>query len=439
MKRRQTPIYSALKGLDIRVPKGRNSPDPPLLEVVPGDGLPPTAGYETPIPLVGPDPQPPGLIPLAEEGIPAAEAKSTPDTLPSLPAAIRLSAASHHFGEVPLGDTGEWTLTLANEAAGDAIISFLKGLPSDGFSLVEPPSLPLLIPPAGARVLTVRYAPDQAGKRSEAYLSIGTNDPEFHEYQVLLTGTAIIAFRESETSFLSPITNSLGMFFRYIPAGTFLMGSPEHEPGRNDDEVPHGVTLSAGFYMQITPVTQKQWQAVMGSNPSSCSDQGEDCPVDSVNWQDCQEFIKKLNVLGERAYRLPTEAEWEYACRAGSTTALANGELAALYCEPDPNLDDLAWYCGNSERRSHPVAKKSPNGWGLYDMHGNVAEWCQDWYGPYPGEAQTDPNGPSSGLGRVVRGGSWFSSAKNCRSAARFYWPPQSRSQLQTYGFRLVI
>jgi formylglycine-generating enzyme required for sulfatase activity len=232
--------------------------------------------------------------------------------------------------------------------------------------------------------------------------------------------------------------NSLGMTFVLIPAGTFLMGSPDYELGRNDDETQHEVSISQSFYLQTAPVTQGQWQALMGKNPSSFIQGEADCPVDSINWIDCQEFIKKLNTLGEGIYRLPMEAEWEYACRAGSTTALVNGDLTALYCDPDPNLDEMGWYCGNSDRQTHPVAQKHPNAWGLYDMHGNLAEWCQDWYGLYSETHQTDPIGPLSGPGRLIRGGSWFSSAKNCRSAARFHWPPQARSQLQTMGFRLL-
>jgi formylglycine-generating enzyme required for sulfatase activity len=234
------------------------------------------------------------------------------------------------------------------------------------------------------------------------------------------------------------VRNSLGMTFILLPAGTFLMGSPELELGRDADEVLHEVTISQNFYLQTTPVTQGQWQALMGHDlPMTLS--GSNLPVAGVKWQDCQEFIAKLNAMSEGTYRLPTEAEWEYACRGGNLTALANGELTFLYCELDPNLNDLGWYCGNSGRQPQAVAQKRPNPWGLYDMHGNVAEWCEDWYGAYPESPLTDPQGPASGPGRVLRGGSWFSSAKNCRSAARDHWPPESRSKLQTMGFRLVL
>ncbi|MDD3579448.1 MAG: formylglycine-generating enzyme family protein [Desulfobacca sp.] len=237
---------------------------------------------------------------------------------------------------------------------------------------------------------------------------------------------------------LETLTNSLNMTFVRIPAGSFLMGSPETETGRSSDETQHEVTISQDLYFQVTPVTQGQWQALMGHIPSRMLKTGADLPVEGVNWNDCQEFIRKLLALQEGIYRLPTEAEWEYACRAGSPTALANGDLITLFCELDPALDEIGWYCGNSNRSLQPVAQKRPNAWGLYDMHGNVAEWCQDWYSSYPETAQTDPAGPLSGPGRVVRGGSWFSSAKKCRCAARFYAPPHSRNRFPISGFRLV-
>ena len=241
---------------------------------------------------------------------------------------------------------------------------------------------------------------------------------------------------------VEPIPISQASFVSIAP-GTFLMGSPEYEPGRNHDEFHHEVTLSRPFFMQSTPVTQRQCKAVMGTEPSSFKDRGadgsvteEDCPVVGISWHECQVFIQKLNAVGECTYRLPTEAEWEYACRAGTETPLAGGEITELYCRHDPFLDAMGWYCGNAGRRTHPVAGKNANAWGLYDMHGNVSEWCQDWYGDYPPGAQTDPHGPPSGRGRVIRGGSWFSNAKNCRSACRFYWAPNSRSDF--IGFRLV-
>ncbi|WP_320042265.1 SUMF1/EgtB/PvdO family nonheme iron enzyme [uncultured Desulfobacter sp.] len=183
------------------------------------------------------------------------------------------------------------------------------------------------------------------------------------------------------------IKNELGMTFVYIPPGTFMMGSPDSEPGRDDDEILHPVTLTKGFYMQTTQVTQAQWQAVMGDNPSDFSGCGYDCPVERVSWEDVQEFIDRLNQqLSDTGYRLPTEAEWEYAARAGSQTAFANGPITIIESglDLDPNLDAMGWYCYNAHGKTHPVAQKAANDWGLYDMHGNVWEWCADWYDDYP-------------------------------------------------------
>ena len=228
--------------------------------------------------------------------------------------------------------------------------------------------------------------------------------------------------------------NGLGMTFKLIPAGTFTMGSPSYEPGRDTDETQHQVTLTQSFYMQTTEVTQDQWIAVMGSNPSNnigCSD----CPVEQVSWNDVQTFISNLNTWGEGTYRLPTEAEWEYAARAGTTTAFVNGNITVTECSYDPNLDVMGWYCYNSSS-TQSVAQKNPNAWGLYDIHGNVFEWCQDWYGAYPIVPVTDPTGPLSGSNRVVRGGGWYNYAERCRSAGRAADTPDS-----TYsgvGFRLV-
>lgn len=230
--------------------------------------------------------------------------------------------------------------------------------------------------------------------------------------------------------------NLVDLKFAYIPPGTFVMGSPEYELGRNNDEGQHEVNITRGFQIQITPVTVKQWRELMGKNPSCFPNPSEECSVDGISWNECQEFIRKLNQQGDATYRLPTESEWEYACRAGSTTSLTNGELTQLFCSLDSILDEVGWYCGNSGRKIHPVGRKHPNAWGLYDIHGNVFEWCHDCYGEYPSTPQEDPHGPVSGPGRVIRGGSWFSSAKSCRSASRSCWPPDSRGDF--IGFRLV-
>jgi len=235
------------------------------------------------------------------------------------------------------------------------------------------------------------------------------------------------------------ITNSLGMEFVSIKPGSFIMGSPSSEHGHLNNERQHKVTLTKGFYMQTTEVTQGQWEAVMGSNPSHFKNCGDNCPVEKVSWNDAQEFIRKLN-RKERTnrYRLPTDAEWEYAARAGSTTAFANGVISELRCGYDLNLDAMGWYCGNSGKRTHRVAGKKPNRWGLYDMHGNVWEWCQDWYEKnYPSGSAIDPTGPSSGSYRVYRGGSWSNRARRCRSASRLRNEPGNRDNY--LGFRLVL
>ncbi len=231
------------------------------------------------------------------------------------------------------------------------------------------------------------------------------------------------------------------MTFVTIPAGRFMMGSPDSEPGRNYDEGPqHQVTISKAFELQTTEVTQSQWVAVMGSNPSNFQE-SENCPsefthvsgismcpnnpIEYVSWNDAQAFIEKLNAKADGyLYRLPTEAEWEYAARAGMTGAYSG------------DLDALTWYDGNSGGVTHPVSKKQANAWGLYDMQGNVFEWTADWYGNYSASQVTDPVGPSSGSSRVVRGGGWFNSAQFCRSAFRRDISPDFRDF--RIGFRLM-
>jgi len=194
----------------------------------------------------------------------------------------------------------------------------------------------------------------------------------------------------------STYTNSLGQTFVLLPAGTFTMGSPSDEPGRSDDETQHQVTLTQPFYMQTTEVTQAQWEAVMGSNPSYFSG-CPTCPVENVSWDDIQVFIGYMKARGEGTYSLPTEAQWEYAARAGSTTAFYNGGITETGGGYDPNLNVIGWYFYNSGFKTQPVGQKAPNPWGLYDMSGNVREWCWDWYGSYGSAAVTDPTGPSSG------------------------------------------
>jgi formylglycine-generating enzyme required for sulfatase activity len=212
--------------------------------------------------------------------------------------------------------------------------------------------------------------------------------------------------------------NSIGMEFVLIPAGEFRMGSND---GGNEEKPVHTVRISKAFYLGKYEVTQGQWQAVMGNNPSSFTGDAN-LPVEQVSWEDAQDFIRKLNAReGGTKYRLPTEAEWEYAARAGAMTAYSFGDDAR-------QLGNYAWYDENAANKTHPVGQLQPNVWGLYDMHGNVSEWVQDWYGEYVAASVTDPQGPASGSHRVLRDGSWDDFASRCRAAARGLNPPGGRN-----------
>ncbi|MDR1317038.1 MAG: formylglycine-generating enzyme family protein [Spirochaetales bacterium] len=231
-----------------------------------------------------------------------------------------------------------------------------------------------------------------------------------------------------------------------ISGGTFTMGSPDSEPDRSPAETQHLVRVS-DFSMGKYEVTQKEYGEVMGTNPSNFN--GEDTlPVEQVSWFDAIEYCNRRSLMekltpaytvsgsGDRrevtwnrdadGYRLPTEAEWEYACRAGTTTPYSSGG----------SVDSAGWYGDNSGKATHPVGQKKANAWGLYDMHGNVYEWCWDWYGEYPDSAQADPSGAASGARRVMRGGSWSGAAWTLRSAIRSILTPSSRSS--SIGFRLA-
>jgi formylglycine-generating enzyme required for sulfatase activity len=228
--------------------------------------------------------------------------------------------------------------------------------------------------------------------------------------------------------------NGVNLEMVLVPAGEFMMGSPDSDSNAQGDEKPrHPVRITKPFYLGKYLVTQEQWGAVMGSNPSSFK--APKNPVETVSWDDCQQFLNRLNGrvgraerappgnrAGEGDFRLPTEAQWEYACRAGST---------GKYCfgDSETQLGEYAWYSDNSGGKTHPVGEKKPNAWGLYDMHGNVWEWCQDWYngGYYAGSPSDDPPGPTTGSRRVLRGGSWSFLARYCRSASRDYFGPGYR------------
>ncbi|MGO9115028.1 MAG: formylglycine-generating enzyme family protein [Thermoguttaceae bacterium] len=205
-----------------------------------------------------------------------------------------------------------------------------------------------------------------------------------------------------------------------IPAGEFLMGSPDTDNDAFFTEKPqHRVRITKPFYLGKYLVTREQWEAVMHRNNSSNGSGPKDA-VDMVSWDYCQEFLDNLNKRQDNPVgklQLPTEAQWEYACRAGSKTRFCFGDEAS-------GLGDYAWYYNNSGQKAHPVGEKKPNAWGLYDMHGSVFEWCQDWYGNYKKEAVTDPSGPAAGSGRVSRTGTWYSQARDCRSGQRCQGDP---------------
>ena len=273
------------------------------------------------------------------------------------------------------------------------------------------------------------------------------------------TGSTPSASGKSRTVDLG---NGVSLDLVWIAPGTFTMGSPENESGRGSDEGPqHKVTISKGFWMGKTEVTQRQYQQLMGSNPSHFKNAGQDAPVEMVTWHDAKSFCGKLKSrlpsdLRGLTARLPTEAEWEYACRAGTTTALYTGGLTIRGDNNGPELDAIAWYGGNSEVRyeggydssgwsnkqydhkragTQLVGRKQPNAWGLYDMLGNVWEWCEDSKRDYTASAQTDPEG--SGSSRVLRGGSWSLYARFCRSAYRYVDVPGLRRRY--IGFRVVL
>ena len=300
-----------------------------------------------------------------------------------------------------------------------------------------------------ARIWSAAGAPERAVEEAVRYLQIRGREAEHYEEALDLINRAEAEQARGESSAGGPAgapTGSSGirvgetvvfdgMEFVGIPPGEFLMGSTSRHAADRERPATR-VRISQGFYLGKTEVTQAEWQAVMGNNPSAFSGCGR-CPVEKVSWEDVQVFMGRLNARsgGER-YRLPTEAEWEYAARAGTTTDTYAGDVT----EPgrnDPVLNGIAWYGQNSGGRTHPVGQKSPNGFGLHDMLGNVWEWVGDWYGDYPGGTVTDPAGPGSGSSRVARGGSWsINFARNCRSAIRYWYSPGSR--FNNLGFRLL-
>ena len=226
-----------------------------------------------------------------------------------------------------------------------------------------------------------------------------------------------------------PVKNGITIDMVKVEAGTFMMGatSEMQNPWKGEKPV-HQVTLTKDYYIGKYEVTQDLWRIVMGRDPSCFK--GYNLPVEQVSWNDCQEFISRLNGMTGRNFRLPTEAEWEYAARGGKKSH-------SYQYSGSNNISDVAWYDGNSGNKTHPVGTKQANELGLYDMTGNVWEWCQDWYGPYSSSSLTNPTGAASGRGRVFRGGCWYGNARNSRSAYRFY--VMSDCRLSYLGLRLAL
>lgn len=255
--------------------------------------------------------------------------------------------------------------------------------------------------------------------------------------------------RDPDQPLAKEIINGIGMKLMLIPSGSFTMGSRDAERQRYsdsrlfDDEIPHQVTFTRDIYMGVLEVTQSQYQRVMGTNPSyfqgdKVEGDSSDLPVESLTWDEAVAFCERLSEMPEeraegRSYRLPTEAEWEYACRAGTDTAYAFGDDPA-------DLAEHAWFEGSTasaDKRTQPAGQLKANAWGLHDMHGNVWEWCADWYGPYPTGPVTDPTGPEAGEYRLRRGGGWNGSAVYCRSAYRLRTSASARDS--RLGFRVAM
>ena len=232
----------------------------------------------------------------------------------------------------------------------------------------------------------------------------------------------------SNAEYIENVLN-LNMKMLYVEGGTFTMGatSEQGSDAESDENPAHSVQLDS-YYISATEVTQAQWQAVMGTNPSYFK--GSNRPVENVSWHDAQAFCRELSNITGKTYLLPTEAQWEYAARGGNKSR--QNKYSGSYA-----IDAVAWYTDNSGGATHDVGAKRPNELGIYDMSGNVWEWCSDWYGSYPSSSQINPTGPSSGSGRVLRGGSWYGNAGSCRVSDRSVSYPSSR--FYNYGFRVVL
>ena len=277
---------------------------------------------------------------------------------------------------------------------------------------------------AGAQNVTVRKPKKQ--KPATTHVA-----PKKHKSQSKPTNGGTVKHVATKASYSNGTLTVNGIKYNmvWVEGGTFRMGatSEQGSDAYSDEKPVHSVTLSS-FYIGKTEVTQALWKAVMGSNPSNF--RGDNLPVECVSWNDCQAFIRKLNALTGQNFRLPTEAEWEFACRGG------NNSRGYKYSGSN-YIDNVAWYDGNSGDKTLPVGTKAPNELGIYDMSGNVWEWCADWCGDYSSGAQTNPKGPYEGSNRVYRGGSWIDFARSCRSSIRCGISPPNRSR--NLGLRLTL
>lgn len=338
----------------------------------------------------------PSTVPLSQGDDFAIVIKfSTPETTRPLPVEYPVegysSAAEANAGEGYFSTNGQSFQDITTLEGGEEVSICIKGL-------TVAPGSKMVLPPDLEAVASAQYA---------SLENLASGSEEAQRSQRLAVQQLALP--------LEVKTRQTGIAFRLIPAGTFIMGSPPSEPYRRSDELQHEVTLTKAFYCGTLEVTQALWKQVMGSNPSYHKYVGSDAPVETVSWEDGSVFLTnlcRLENVPNGTYRLLTEAEWEYACRGGSTSAYCCGDN-------ESDLGEYAWYWDEENFRTHLVGQKKPNAFGLFDMHGNVSEWCQDAYGDYPSGSVTDPIGPPSGVDRVRRGGSGLSRASYCRSAHR--------------------
>lgn len=389
----------------------RNSPPLPTLTPTPKPTLTPTS-TPTPTPLPTPLPSPTPTPTLTPVPNPSPTTEPTAANQPKVPnlveenivngKAINLARPVFPQAAASLGISGQVRVQVTIDENGNVISAVAESGPA------------MLRLPAEVAARASKFNPTTVSGQ-----------------KVKVKGVIVYNFVNSNPPKISPtFTNSIGMEFVLIPNGSFMMGSPLTEKERDADEGPQSrVTISRRIYLGKYEVTQEQWEKVMGTNPSHFKNCPK-CPVENVTWQEIQRFIANLNNNGDGKYRLPTEAEWEYACRAGANTKYSFGDDERV-------LGGYAWFSENGENKTHQVGTKQPNAWGLYDMHGNVREVVEDWKGNYPSSAATtDPTGPASGSNRVGRGGGWYDFSRFLRAAGRFGISPLERDN--GVGFRLV-